>query len=275
MSSFCQGCGNSLPEGERYCVVCGKDASADGSAPRVDPQVAFGLAPETSGKAIFSLVCGSLFIIFPLSPAAVIFGHLSLSDIRRSGGRLTGRGLAITGIVLGYVGVALFLFIIGLGIYGYRAQTKAIQANRKLPIRHSSNRSTWANDNSAVSAVRTLNTAEIAYAQAHRDDGYTCSISALSGVWGIDSDLASGKKNGYIFEVKNCQTRGDSRAITKYQLVAYPQQGKNALPAFCSDESDVIHFSRKGTAEDCLKAGLDLAENEMKHAQTSPQNPPR
>jgi len=90
MASFCLGCGNSISEDERSCPICGRDAAASG--PRVDPGVAFGLAPETSGKAIVSLVCGLLFILLPLSVIAVVFGHLSLSEIRRSGGQLTGRG---------------------------------------------------------------------------------------------------------------------------------------------------------------------------------------
>ena len=58
------------------------------------------------------------------------------------------------------------------------------------------------NENSVVSSVRTLNTAEIAYAQAHRDAGYTCSLSELSGAWGISPSLARGQKNGYVFELQ-------------------------------------------------------------------------
>ena len=41
---------------------------------------------------------------------AVIFGHIALSQIRHS--RQGGRGLAIAGLVLGYVGLALFLLVI-------------------------------------------------------------------------------------------------------------------------------------------------------------------
>ena len=64
MSSFCMGCGNSLSKDERYCGICGRDSQAQ-AAP-VDPSVAFGLPPETSGKAIFSLVTGFLFFFCPL-----------------------------------------------------------------------------------------------------------------------------------------------------------------------------------------------------------------
>jgi Domain of unknown function (DUF4190) len=57
---------------------------------------------QTSGKAIASLVCGLFLFAFPLSILAVIFGHLSVSEIRKSSGRLKGEGIAIAGLVLGY-----------------------------------------------------------------------------------------------------------------------------------------------------------------------------
>jgi hypothetical protein len=48
---------------------------------------------------------------------AVIFGHIALSQIRHTG--QGGRGLAIAGLVLGYVGLALLLvFIIGVVVVG-------------------------------------------------------------------------------------------------------------------------------------------------------------
>src|SRR5262245_52729538 len=65
----------------------------------------------TSGKAVMSLVlgvlspCASILTGVP----AIILGLLSLRDIRRSGGRLGGQGLAIAGIVVGIVGILLSL----------------------------------------------------------------------------------------------------------------------------------------------------------------------
>jgi hypothetical protein len=62
----------------------------------------------TSGKAIASLIC-SLLICIPILPSilAIIFGALGLRDIGRSRGRLSGQGLAISGLVLGSVGLVL------------------------------------------------------------------------------------------------------------------------------------------------------------------------
>jgi hypothetical protein len=50
--------------------------------------------------AIAALVASLL-----LSPLGVIFGHISLSQIKRTGE--DGRGLAIAGLVIGYVGTAI------------------------------------------------------------------------------------------------------------------------------------------------------------------------
>lgn len=52
--------------------------------------------PRTNALAIASLVCAFLF-----APLGIVFGHLSLSQIRRSGE--DGRGLALAGLVIGYV----------------------------------------------------------------------------------------------------------------------------------------------------------------------------
>lgn len=264
MNSFCLGCGNSMSAGERFCGICGRDALAGSAAPAVDPAVAFGLPPETSGKAIFSLVCGFLFLILPFSMVAVIFGHLSLSEIRTSAGRLKGRGLAITGLVLGYLGVAVSLGLI-VAVIAFRQSAQ--RAEKVMGMN---------TENSVVAAVRTLNTAEIAFAQAHRESGYTCSISDLSSTWGISGELTHGKKNGYVFELRGCTAAKANGPMVKYQLVAYPElANKSGTPAFCSNESDVIKVARSGSAQECLRSGVDLSESEINHPQGWSKTSPR
>ena len=65
---------------------------------------------KTSGLAIWSLVLGILsllcFSILAGIPA-VICGHTAVSRIKRSGGVLQGNGLAIGGLVTGYLSIAL------------------------------------------------------------------------------------------------------------------------------------------------------------------------
>lgn len=254
MSSFCLGCGNSIAEGERFCGVCGRDSTPGTAVPRVDPAVAFGLPPETSGKAIFSLVSGFIFLFPPFSVSAVIFGFLALSDIRKSPGRLKGRAPAIAGIVLGFLGLAFTVFVISVGIYQVRQEEKRA---RNLNT-----------GNSTVSTVRTLNTAEIAYSASHNNVGYTCSFSDLSGAWGISGELVHGRKNGYIFELRDCTAAKNDGPIVKYRLVAYPASpAKPGSPAYCSDQTDVIRTARNGSAEDCLKSGVELSEREITHPQ--------
>jgi hypothetical protein len=255
MSSFCPGCGNTLAEGDTFCASCGRSASA--TAPPVNPAADFGLLPETSGKAIFSLVCGVLGLFPPAAVVAVIFGHLSLSEIRKSGGGLSGRGLAIAGLVLGYLGVAFLTFLI---IFGAFSLQKTMRAERE--------QAAGGSGGSAVSVVRAMNTAEIAYAQAHPAAGYTCSLSELSGAWGIGDQLNRAKNNGYTVDLQACSAKNPGGPITHYRVVAYPlmlnQPGK---PAFCSNESDLIKIARNGSIQDCLRIGEDLPAGEINRPQ--------
>ena len=73
--------------------------------------------PKTSALAIWSLVLGILsllcFTIFAAIPG-VICGHKALSKIKRSDGSLSGKGLAIAGLITGYLGIAWAVFMIPL-----------------------------------------------------------------------------------------------------------------------------------------------------------------
>jgi hypothetical protein len=66
----------------------------------------------TSGLAIGSLVCGilELFTLGFAAIPAVILGHLARNQIRRTGER--GDGMAIAGLVLGYLGIGIWTLII-------------------------------------------------------------------------------------------------------------------------------------------------------------------
>lgn len=70
--------------------------------------------PTRCGLATWSLVLGILsltcFWIFTAIPA-VICGHKALSRIGRSGGTLEGSGLAIGGLVTGYLSIAMLPII--------------------------------------------------------------------------------------------------------------------------------------------------------------------
>jgi hypothetical protein len=83
-------------------------------------------APRTNGLAIAATVLGivgvlSSWLLLP-SILALVFGLVSHSQIQRSGGIQGGRGLAITGIVLGAVGllVGLIWLLVFISFGGVR-----------------------------------------------------------------------------------------------------------------------------------------------------------
>jgi hypothetical protein len=61
-----------------------------------------------SGLAVASLVTGLFFWCCAIPGiVSIVLGHIALEDIERSIGAKTGRGMAIAGIVLGWVGIGL------------------------------------------------------------------------------------------------------------------------------------------------------------------------
>lgn len=82
---------------------------------------------ETNGLAIASLATS----IIGLAPVAIICGHLGLGQIKRSSGRQAGRGLAIAGLVIGYLEVAIAVLVILLMVFVVRAVDDA--TNRTGP----------------------------------------------------------------------------------------------------------------------------------------------
>lgn len=88
---------------------------AQGSPP---PQVVYAVAPKTNALAVISLVFGILWLFWIGSLVAVITGHMARKEIERSGGAQSGDGLAIAGLVLGWIGIGPVLFIFALAILG-------------------------------------------------------------------------------------------------------------------------------------------------------------
>lgn len=85
------------------------------------PQPPAPYAPQyvgTTGRHTNTLAIIALVAAFVLSPAAVIMGHLAMTQIKRTGE--DGRQLAIAALVIGYVGVFLgvlaLIFIVVLTV---------------------------------------------------------------------------------------------------------------------------------------------------------------
>ena len=69
-------------------------------------------SPPTNGFAIAALICGIVGMGVG-SVLALVFGYVAKRQIDESNGMQGGRGLAVAGIVLGWIGVG-FVVLIGL-----------------------------------------------------------------------------------------------------------------------------------------------------------------
>jgi hypothetical protein len=123
-AKFCPACGNALPPAP--VAVTAAPAAAAGMAgynivsdhlpgrPLQEP-LPPGVQKTTNGLAIASMVLGIVWVYWIGSILALIFGYIAKGQINESAGRQGGRGMAIAGIVLGWVGVGfLCLAIIGV-----------------------------------------------------------------------------------------------------------------------------------------------------------------
>jgi prepilin-type N-terminal cleavage/methylation domain-containing protein len=98
-----------------------------------------------------------------------------------------------------------------------------------------------ANETSAVAAVRTINTAQIEYNSMYPTVGFAPTLAALGGTSCappsptsaclIDSQLASGTKNGYAFSL----TGVTGTPAATYQIIASPiSPNQTGVRYFCS-----------------------------------------
>ena len=244
MTQICAGCGNLVEAGDKFCRVCGRQLNPMPANVTTPAGLALPRQAETSSKALISLVCGLLFFVPLAFVAAIVFGHLGLSEIRRSAGRLKGEGIAIAGLVLGYLwiaGIPIMLILTAIAIPNLQRARIA------------------ANEVSAIAAVRTITAAETSYAAAHTDEGYTCSLPSLQQTGLISRRVANGQKNGYIFSLSGCAPGAEGTANSKYRVVAYPLQlHQTGVRCFCADESAVLKVDAEGSPQQCLEAGSQL-----------------
>jgi hypothetical protein len=91
-----------------------------------------GVETRTSGKSVTSLVLGicSFFCSIFTALPGIIFGILGLMDINRSRGAVTGKGMAITGIVLSVLNITLIPIVILVALL-----LPAVQAAREAARR--------------------------------------------------------------------------------------------------------------------------------------------
>jgi type IV pilus assembly protein PilA len=108
-----------------------------------------------------------------------------------------------------------------------------------------------ANEASAVASLRTINTAQITYADNYPTVGFSPTLAALggtnctapdqNGACMIDTLLAGGTKSGYTFN----STGVGSNPTGGYFAVGLPISGSGNR-SFCSTEDGTIHFDPTG-----------------------------
>ncbi|HYX53482.1 MAG TPA: DUF4190 domain-containing protein [Candidatus Limnocylindrales bacterium] len=193
----------------------------------------------TDGKATASLVLGILSLLgFSIVAGlpAVILGHISRSNISSSGGRLKGKGVALGGLITGYIGISIVPILI----------IAAIAIPNLLKSRQSANAS------SAQATIRNVNTAQVIYSTAHPEKGYALDLATLGAdsSTGIDRQLSrnycqSGTwciKSKYKYSLTGfCNVDG---LCKDYVIVATPLDGNVATRSFCSTSDAVIRSKR-------------------------------
>lgn len=96
------------------------------NSPYLPPGAAGGIVPvQTCGLAIASLVLGIVGMLCGLLPGigAIICGHIALKQIADPANRLAGRGMAIAGLVLGYISLVVLVFWVLIMVLGVAAES--------------------------------------------------------------------------------------------------------------------------------------------------------
>lgn len=244
----CPQCAASIDDLARFCSSCGAHMATQPVVMRtaatpvpemVVPQ------PETSGKAVASLVLGISIFLFSILTGipAIIFGHLAKSDIRKSGGRLQGDGMALAGLILGYSSVAFIPVVLILAAIAIPNLLRSKMA---------------ANEASAVGSMRTIVTAAVTYSTAY-NKGFPPDLASLGPPSGGSADshradliaeaLAAGSRYGYVFTYRAVSTSSNG-ALDAFQLNADPiSPGASGVRHFFVDQTGVIRWSVNGPAD--------------------------
>lgn len=109
---------------------------APGQATHASPQIQVPI--PTDGLSIASLVCGILALLacyiwglFGL--AAVICGHISLKKIKASATPVQGRGMAIAGLICGYIGIVIQIIVIVAIAFAFANAQETMKTTRVKP----------------------------------------------------------------------------------------------------------------------------------------------
>ena len=126
MDKYCSKCGAKNFADAKFCEQCG----APFAVSQTQTQMQQTVVAKTSGKAVASFVLSILWLFWIGSIIAIIFGHIARAEIKNSGGRLKGAGLALAGLIIGYFMLAL----LPLGIFSAVALPKFVSVRDDAQI---------------------------------------------------------------------------------------------------------------------------------------------
>lgn len=203
-----------------------------------------------AGKANAAFTLGLFFFILPCALLAVVLGHMSLAEIKKSAGKLAGEGRAKFGLVLGYVGIAalpVFISVVGFMLPNLtRARIRA-------------------NEASAQNFLQQLNRAQVQYNRNHPDKGYACRFTDLIGYGLPHSQLMSGgygvESDGYVFLLQGCSGEEFTKPNSHYQVAATPLKLRSTgIRMFCSNETSLVRSSWiQSSVENCFQHGRPIS----------------
>lgn len=127
MEKYCTNCGTKMNETDRFCSNCGADSNSGNSSVQnnnvVQPNVnntqannnvVQGGTKKTNGLAVTSFVCSMVGIVvfgLVMGILAICFGAVGLSRTKYFPEE-SGKGFAVTGIVVGIIEVIIMIFYI-------------------------------------------------------------------------------------------------------------------------------------------------------------------
>jgi Domain of unknown function (DUF4190) len=213
--------------------------------------------PPTDGKATASLVFGIISLIPCIAILAgipaIILGHLSRGEVRRSMGRLSGAGMAQAGLIMGYISIGITALMVSAVVLPniWRARITA-------------------NESAAASTVRTINTSQVTYVTTYAEAGYARDLATLGPGPSGSCDNAKGtaehaclvdnsignpsckagswcSKSGYKFSMSaetSCPDQTDAKpgAGCNYVIVATPVSDATGRKSYCSTADAIIRY---------------------------------
>jgi type II secretory pathway pseudopilin PulG len=163
---------------------------------------------------------------------AVILGHMSRGSIRKSMGELKGAGMALAGLIMGYLSIAVIPVLLIIATIAIPSLLRSRQA---------------AQESAAVSNLRTINTAEVTYSGSH--SGAYGTISQLISDGLLDSRYADTQVSGYTFAI--------TVSGPNYAATATPISPNAGRYGYISNSDAVVRYQNgsTGTCTPCYPAG--------------------